>query len=142
MKWSCFFVIFFLVGMTLYAVFFPIFFLLSHQRNCYSFFLFLFFCQICFFSWESFNLWHLLLMIVIYHQTKTLISFWCRQGLNPKSLIQPSKTLPIKLPGTHKTCLISIIVKTWEVCNTQLMTNVTCKMYEYSMNYWVYWSRF
>ena len=37
----------------------------------------------------------------LYHQTKTPISFWCRQGLNPRSLIQPSKTLPVELTGTH-----------------------------------------
>lgn len=50
---------------------------------------------------ESFNLWRSLLMIVLYHQTKTPISFWCRRGLNPKSLIQPSETLPVELTGTH-----------------------------------------
>ena len=50
---------------------------------------------------ESFNLWHPLLMIALYHQTKTPISFWYRQGLNPRSLIQPSKSLPIELTGTH-----------------------------------------
>ena len=40
-------------------------------------------------------------MIILYHQTKTLISFWCRQRLNLKSLIQPSEILPIELTGTH-----------------------------------------
>ena len=50
---------------------------------------------------ENFNLWHPLLMIALYHQTKTPISFWYRQGLNPRSLIQPSKSLPIELTGTH-----------------------------------------
>ena len=40
-------------------------------------------------------------MIAFYHQTKTPISFWCRQGLNPRSLIQPSETLPVELIGTH-----------------------------------------
>ena len=50
---------------------------------------------------ESFNLWRSLLMIALYHQSKTSISFWCRQGLNPRSLIQPSKSLPIELTGTH-----------------------------------------
>ena len=38
-----------------------------------------------------------------YYQTKTLISFWCRRGLNPKSLIQLSETLPVELTGTHST---------------------------------------
>ena len=54
-----------------------------------------------FFFGESFNLWRPLLIIVLYHQTKTPISFWCKRGLNPKSLIQPSKTLPIELTETH-----------------------------------------
>ena len=51
---------------------------------------------------ESFiNLWCPLLMIALYHQAKTPINFWCRQGLNPRSLIQPSGTLPVGLTGTH-----------------------------------------
>ena len=37
----------------------------------------------------------------LYHQTKTPISFWCRRGLNSRSLIQPSETLPVELTGTH-----------------------------------------
>ena len=37
---------------------------------------------------ESYNLWRPLLMIDLYHQTKKPINFWCRQGLNPRSLIQ------------------------------------------------------
>ena len=40
-------------------------------------------------------------MIALYHQTKTPIKFWCRQGLNLRSLIQPSETLPVELTGTH-----------------------------------------
>ena len=39
-----------------------------------------------FFFLESFNPWCLLLMIALYHQTKTPINIWCRWGLNPKSL--------------------------------------------------------
>ena len=50
---------------------------------------------------ESFNLWCPLLLITLYHQTKTLISFWYRRGLNPRSLIQLSEILPIELTGTH-----------------------------------------
>ena len=56
-----------------------------------------------FFERKSFNLWRPLLMIALYHQTKTPISFWCRRGLNLRSLIQPSETLPIELARTHKT---------------------------------------
>ena len=41
------------------------------------------------------------LMITIYHQTKTSISFLCKRGLNSKSLIQPLETLPVELIGTH-----------------------------------------
>ena len=40
-------------------------------------------------------------MITLYHQIKTSINFWYRQGLNPRSLIQPSEILPIELIGTH-----------------------------------------
>ena len=40
-------------------------------------------------------------MIALYHQTKTPVSFWCRQGLNPRSLIQSSDTLLVELVGTH-----------------------------------------
>ena len=54
-----------------------------------------------FFFLKSFNLWRPLLMIVLYHQNKTPISFWCRRRLNPRSLIQPSETLPVELTGTH-----------------------------------------
>ena len=43
----------------------------------------------------------ILLMIVLYHQTKTPINFLCRQRLNHKSLIQLSKSLPVKLTETH-----------------------------------------
>ena len=64
-----------------------------------------------FFFLESFNLWRLLLMRAHYHQTMTPISFWYRRGLNLKSLIQPSETLPVELNGTHITelCLSSLL---------------------------------
>ena len=52
-------------------------------------------------SIKSFNLWRPHLIITPYYQTKTPISFWCRQRLNLKSLIQQSETLPIELIGTH-----------------------------------------
>ena len=56
-----------------------------------------------FFFWrESFNLWHLLLIIALYHQTKTPISFQCKQRMNPRSLIQLSEILPVELTGTHR----------------------------------------
>ena len=43
-------------------------------------------------------------MIALYHQTKTPISFWCRWGLNPRSLIQPLETLPVELTETLPYC--------------------------------------
>ena len=54
-----------------------------------------------FFFLENFNLWRPLLMVTLYHQIKTPISFWCRRRLNPKFLIQPSETLPVELIETH-----------------------------------------
>ena len=54
-----------------------------------------------FFLWESFNLRRPLLIIAFYHKIKTLISFLYEQGLNSKSPIQPSETLPVELTGTH-----------------------------------------
>ena len=57
-----------------------------------------------FFFLESFNIWRSLLMIALYHQTKTPISFWYRQGLNLRFLIQPLKTLLIKLIKTQLFC--------------------------------------
>ena len=41
-------------------------------------------------------------MSALYHQTKTLISFWCRRELNPRTLIQPLETLPVELTETQK----------------------------------------
>ena len=34
--------------------------------------------------------------------------FWCRRGLNPISLIQPSETLLVELTGTHVQFHISL----------------------------------
>ena len=39
--------------------------------------------------------------ISLYYQTKTPISFWCKRGLNSRSFIQLSETLPAELSGTH-----------------------------------------
>ena len=76
----------------------------------YSYIPFMYLCFFFFFFlWESFNLWHPLLIIHLYHQTKSPISFWCRQGLNSRSLIQPSKTLPVDLNGTHLLCVYLIL---------------------------------
>ena len=40
-------------------------------------------------------------MIALYHQTKALISFWCRRELNLRFFIQPSETLLVELTETH-----------------------------------------
>ena len=48
------------------------------------------------------------LIIALYYQTKTPISFWCRRGLNPKFLIQPSEILPVELIETHLFSLLLI----------------------------------
>ena len=47
-------------------------------------------------------------MMAFYHQTKTPISFWCRWGLNPRSLIQPLEILPVELTGTHRPPILLI----------------------------------
>ena len=44
-------------------------------------------------------------MISLYHQTKILISFWCKRKLNPKYFIQSSEILPIELTETHNQSL-------------------------------------
>ena len=41
------------------------------------------------------NLRRPLLIITLYYQTKTSIIFWCKQGLNLRSLIQPLETLSV-----------------------------------------------
>ena len=43
-------------------------------------------------------------MVVFYHQTKTPIGFLCRCELNLRSLIQPLKTLSVKLIRIYKQC--------------------------------------
>ena len=48
-----------------------------------------------------FYLFFMFLMIAHYHQTKTSIGFWCKRGLNPRSLIQPLETLPVELIEIH-----------------------------------------
>ena len=75
-----------------------------------------------FFFWESFNLWRLLLMITFYHQTKISISFWCKRGLNPRFLIQPSETLPVELTGTHITLQLLDVYKYKKLSKILLIT--------------------
>ena len=69
------------------------------EKNINKFYIY--YLAIFFFLRESFKLWCSLLIIAIYHQTKTPISFWYRRRLNPRSLIQPSETLTIELTGTY-----------------------------------------
>ena len=64
----------------------------------HSSFFFLFF----FFFYQSFNLWDPFLIIAFfYHQTKTLIGFWCRRRFNHRSFIQSLETLSVELTGIH-----------------------------------------
>ena len=51
-------------------------------------------------------------MIVLYYQTKTPISFWCRQELKSRSFIQPSEALPVELTRTH-IYNINLIRRNW-----------------------------
>ena len=60
-------------------------------------------------------------MIVLYHLTKTPNNFLYRWGLNLRSLIQLSETLPIELIGTHTTNLSMSA----QQCQTHLNCNVT-----------------
>ena len=55
-----------------------------------------------FFFERVLSLWYPLLIITLYHQTKTLINFLCRQELNPRSLIQSLEILPVELPWNPK----------------------------------------
>ena len=48
-----------------------------------------------------------------FYQTKTLIDFWYKRSLNPKYLIQLSKTLLIKLSETHIYLNILIFFPNW-----------------------------
>ena len=48
-------------------------------------------------------------MITFYHQIKISISFWWRQRLNLRSLIQSSEILTIELTKTHKNKVILVV---------------------------------
>ena len=50
-------------------------------------------------------------MIAIYYQIKTLIDFWCRWRLNPRSLIKLRETLSFELTGTHERIKLCYEVK-------------------------------
>ena len=66
--------------------------------------------------------------VLDYHQIKTLINFWYRRELNSRSLIQPLKTLPVKLIETHlfyNICLYDMIgsLKIGKVNNNNALLN-------------------
>ena len=82
------------MGTSWYLVLNTYFFLSFFRLTNILYFLFSF---LFFVERESFNLWHPFLMIALYYQTKTPISFWCRQWLNSRSLIQPLEILPVEL---------------------------------------------
>ena len=53
------------------------------------------------------------------------ISFWCRQRLSPKSLIQLSETLPVDLIGTHqKTSIFFFLRKKKKKTSILIVTHV------------------
>ena len=81
------------------------------------FFIFYFFLR------ESFNLWRSLLMIAFYRQTKTPISFWYRRRLNPRSLIQPSETLPVELTEIHNSLSSICFLIRWPIKKKKVKWN-------------------
>ena len=50
---------------------------------------------------------------VIYYQTKTPISFWCKWRLNIKSLIQLSKILPVERIEIYGKVEFNLVTKLW-----------------------------
>ena len=56
-----------------------------------------------------------------YHQTKTIIDFWCRRGLNLRFLIQPSENLLVKLTSTHN--FLSSLTHTKDIFNIFIIPN-------------------
>ena len=75
----------------------------THKRNLsFTKYIYTFFSSFFFFFFIEFQtMVSVFYDCALYHQTKTSIGFWCRQGLSPKSLIQPSETLLVKLIRTH-----------------------------------------
>ena len=93
---------------------------------------------------ESFNLWHPLLMIAFYYQTKTPISFWCRQKLNSKSLIQLSLGLEWKLYFnfwyTYVSFVIYIYIVHVGIVVTKGVVLEVAKMV-WQRKYWWWWQQ-
>ena len=74
-------------------------------------------------------------MIDFYHQIKTSIGFGCRCRLNPKFLIQPKKTLSIKLKlePTLLSCDFNFSFLTYKYFNSKDKSLITLEMYTYRM---------
>ena len=93
---------------------------------------------------ESFNLWHPLLMIAFYHQTKIPISFWCRRKLNSKSLIQLSLGLEWKLYFnfwyTYVSFVIYIYIVHVGIVVTKGVVLEVAKMV-WQRKYWWWWQQ-
>ena len=93
---------------------------------------------------ESFNLWHPLLMIAFYYQTKTPISFWYRWELNPRSLIQPSLGLEWKLYFnfwyTYVSFVIYIYIVHVGIVVTKGVVLEVAKMV-WQRKYWWWWQQ-
>ena len=72
---------------------------------------------------KNFNLWRSLLMIFFYYQTKTLINFWGRWGLNSRFLIQSLETLLVELTRTHE--LLTSCLPSYQQGSLQLLLSTT-----------------
>ena len=70
-----------------------------------------------------------------YYQINTSISFWCRWGLNPRSLIQPSKTLIVELIRTHNIDKIEI---SWDVRALTLILRIKKLIFNLSLYIYIY----
>ena len=57
----------------------------------------------------------------------------CRQGLNPKSLIQPSETLPVKLTETHG--LFCLLTKNYNII---IHRHGKTKLADTTFVYWIH----
>ena len=72
------------------------------------------------------------LIKIHYHQIKTLISFWYRQELNLKSIIQPSNILSIELIGTHQTSRVVFCILPFYIQQREGFRNQETKLCENS----------
>lgn len=95
-------------------------FTFTKMVTCWSLFSFSFFLI-------EFNIWHpFLMMVFFYHQSMTLIDFWCRQVLYLISLIQPFKTLPVELTEIQYLLVILVSLIGLIICAFKKISLVNC----------------